>query len=81
MLKWASKSTEGRPVLGFGLDATNIKYLQAGRPIIAKVSIGGTVCDIVIHYGETQAKMLKDLRDAGINLPPGSVMTVPQSIQ
>lgn len=79
MLKWASKSKDGsRPVLGFGLEAKNIELLKAGRPIIAKVSISGVECDVVIHYGETAAKIFTDLEAAGVALPATNVTPLPQ---
>lgn len=61
MLKWASKRPDG-VVLGFGLEPTNIRDLQAGVPIIALVSVGGAPVHIVIHAGETADAMMADLR-------------------
>lgn len=79
MLKWTSKGNKtGRPVLGFGLEEKNLEELRKGRPIIAKVKIGGQECDVVIHYGDTQAKMLADLKGAGILTSDTNVTTLPQ---
>lgn len=58
MLRWNSTNPKnGAPVLGFGIDAENVRRLQAGQPIIASVSIEGKPCQIVIHYGESAEAM------------------------
>lgn len=73
MLK--ARTSNGAFILG--LDAENIKRLQAGKPILLSLAeIGGTD-DIVIMYGETTQDMLIELEGAsGRPLPaPKSVTT------
>lgn len=75
MLRWNSTNPNTKvPVLGFGIDAENVRRLQAGQPIIASVSIDGRPCQIVIHYGETIEAILEHLRDGG------SLIVIPQSM-
>jgi hypothetical protein len=74
MLKWVGKRKSGGAVLGFGLEAREIELLKQGRPIVASVSLGGVKYDIVIHYGETQAELLEQIRGQK------DVVFMPQSV-
>lgn len=68
MMRWTSKSN-GRVVLGFGLEAKNVEMLQKGRPIICRGMVRNIECDFVIHYGVTIDNMIADLRSAGVVVP------------
>ena len=72
MLK--ARTNEGTFILG--LDAENIKRLQAGKPILLSLAeIGGTD-DILIMYGETIDDMERELqRNTGRPLPVPTAAT------
>lgn len=56
-----------------GLDAENIKRLQAGRPIMLSLSALGGTDDIAIMYGETLADIQAELEQvSGEDLPQPS---------
>ena len=69
MIKWTTR-LNGRAIIWLGLEAGNVAYLQAGRPILIDGAALGLPVDIVIHYGETKELMIQQMREAGMTLPP-----------
>ncbi len=69
MLK--ARTTGGTFILG--LDAENIKRLQAGQPILLSLAELGGTDDIMIMAGNTVTEMMKELESAqGRPLPAPS---------
>lgn len=64
-----ARTTDGTFILG--LDAENVRRLQAGKPILVSLGqIGGTD-DVLIVYGETIEAIAAELeRASGARLPP-----------
>lgn len=53
-----------------GIDAENVRRLQAGKPIIVSLAELGGTDDVVIMYGETLADIQKELETVqGAPLP------------
>lgn len=53
----------GRPTIGLGLTAENIRRLKAGQPIsVAGESVNIPNVDILILYGETENDIFKELK-------------------
>jgi hypothetical protein len=54
----------------FGLSAKNVEKLMDGYPIVIDLrELGFDKGEVVIFYGETEAKMKEALEEAGIELP------------
>ena len=56
----------GRPFVGVAISAGNVQRLTEGKPIVVKGAEIGIDFDILIHYGETEAAILKELSDLGV---------------
>jgi hypothetical protein len=69
MIKLSATKGDGGKVLFLGLSRRNIELLTAGRPIRVIGKEVGCDHDIFIHFGETEAAMVKELIAAGIRLP------------
>lgn len=72
MLRATGIQTNGRKAVVLGIDAENVKRLQEGKPIHVDGASLGVPVDVMLFYGETNKHMLADLREAGVELPPGS---------
>lgn len=71
MLKFVIKGTrDDEPItmLGLGLSAGNVRYLQQGKPILIETEEVGTdrFDQILICAGETEDDIVSDLREAGV---------------
>lgn len=70
MIRLGYQSDQG-PVMFFGLTAENVKRLMTGDPIWVKAnSMGRSHPNVMIAYGNTPLEIVKELRAAGIQLPP-----------
>lgn len=65
-----SGTKDGKPFLFFGLEEGNIIKLKDGQPIVIDLKeLCGFDGEVVIAYGETQEKIVGDLRKAGVLSP------------
>lgn len=69
MIRWSATGLGGRKVIGLGIEEGNIERLKDGKPILVTGEALGFAGDIFITYGEDKAALLKQFRDAGIELP------------
>ncbi len=69
MIKARSNHPTRGPLLLFGLSAENIKRLQSGQPIKINLTEMGMQGEVLIMYGQTEAAIVEELRQAGIELP------------
>lgn len=69
MIKWKSEK-DGQKILGLALELGNIERLMEGMPIYIKGSDIGESTDIFIHYGLTADKIILQMKESGIVLPP-----------
>jgi hypothetical protein len=58
----------------FGIDAENVKRLQAGDPMVFDMTKLGGTDKLLIMYGDTMADIVKELEDAMGPLPPAQPM-------
>lgn len=57
-----------------GIDANNIRKLREGKPMVVDLfSLGGTD-RFMLAYGETLGDIIKELKDAGMELPPAQAL-------
>lgn len=67
MIKFAAHNKDGRRLLGFGLSRLNLQNLMRENPIfVFGEELGLAGYEIMIFFGETEEKMLADLKRAGI---------------
>ncbi len=69
MIKARSNHPTRGPLLLFGLSAENMKRLQSGQPIKINLTEMGMQGEVLIMYGQTEAAIVEELRQAGIELP------------
>jgi oligoribonuclease (3'-5' exoribonuclease) len=73
MIKFLTRGKDKRTVLGLGITDMNIKMLQQGRPVHVKgEDVQMDRLDIMIFHGKTEADLLKQMKQAGIELPKGT---------
>jgi hypothetical protein len=62
MVKFSAITPDGRPAMGFGLSAQNLKRLKAGQPIKIDGAQAGLpfAGDILIFYGRSEHDMLEE---------------------
>jgi hypothetical protein len=80
MVKFALTTPDGRPVLGLGLSAQNVKRLKAGQPIRIDGPASGLpfAGEILIFYGRTEHDMLEELSQ---HIGPDTQVTIdPRSL-
>lgn len=66
MIKFAAHNDDGRRLLGFGLSRLNVENLTRGNPIfVFGEEVGLAGYEIMIFFGETEEKMLADMKAAG----------------
>jgi len=59
-----------RMFIGLGLTKNNVERLQKNRPLIVTgEDVGLGKIDIVIFHGQDEASLLKQMNNAGIELP------------
>lgn len=64
MIKYVAKAKDGKTIVGFGIDAENVKRLMAAMPILVHLKdLGLADIDILIHYGDTQKRIYEDLEE------------------
>lgn len=72
MIKAASRTALGEPLLFLGLSGENVTRLTAGEPIritsaqLAEMGLPPML--VVIHYGRTEAAILAELKEHGVKL-------------
>lgn len=67
-----ARLSDGRFLLG--IDANNVQKMKEGKPLVVDLSDHGGVDCFIMVYGDTLADVLKDITDAGFNLPPAQPM-------
>lgn len=72
MIKLASKTALGEPLLFLGVSGENVTRLVAGGPIrvtsAALTALGLPPMVVVIHYGKTEQDILDEMRSHGMVL-------------
>jgi hypothetical protein len=72
MIKAATRTVLGQPVLFLGLSGENVTRLAAGEPIRITAQqlaeLGLPQIEVVIHYGQTEQSILDELKAHGIKL-------------
>lgn len=63
MIKFKFARKDGKPCLGFGLSAENVKRLKEGQPIVVDCFEMGVDVEIMIFYGETEQAIYDDLKE------------------
>lgn len=67
MIKFVKEMKNGSTLLGFGLSDENISRLKEGKPIYFHLDeLGIEGHDVLITYGETEDKIMEDLKNARI---------------
>lgn len=65
-----------------GIDAENVRRLQAGRPIVISLAELGGTDDVCIMYGETLEAVARELEAAaGAPLPPATPIDTARNTQ
>jgi hypothetical protein len=68
-----ARTTDGTAILG--LDAENVRRLQAGQPIQVNLEQMGGAHTVLIVYGQTVHDIARDLEQAsGAPLPPAQAL-------
>jgi hypothetical protein len=80
MIKFSVTTSDGRPAIGLGLSAHNLKRLKAGQPIFIDGASEGLpfAGAILLFYGRTEHDMLEDLSrhigpDTKVHIDPRSL--------
>jgi hypothetical protein len=80
MVKFSITTKDGRPAIGLGLSAHNLKRLKAGQPIVIDGAKDGLpfAGEILIFYGHREHDMLEDLSrhigpDTKVTIDPRSL--------
>lgn len=71
MIRAASTTNDGRPLVLLGLTPQNLQRLQEGEPILvdaAELGLDGRIC---ITFGPSERRIAEALRALGIDLPGG----------
>jgi hypothetical protein len=72
MIKAASRTALGEPLLFLGLSGENVTRLAAGEPVLITSSqlaeLGLPPMVIAIHYGKTEQAILAEIKAHGITL-------------
>lgn len=72
MIKAASRTALGEPLLFLGLSGENVTRLAAGEPILIRsvqlAELGLPPMVIAIHYGRTEDDILAEVKAHGITL-------------
>ena len=72
MIKAASRTALGEPLLFLGLSGENVTRLAAGEPILIRsaqmAELGLPSMVIAIHYGRTEEDILDEVKAHGITL-------------
>jgi hypothetical protein len=64
MIKFVARAGDGRRVLGLGLSRVNIERLMQNRPIhFSGNEVGLAGWDVLIFFGETEAKIAEHLQE------------------
>lgn len=67
MIKFRKENNNGVTLLGFGLSEENIKRLKQGEPIYFHLDeLGIEGHDVLITYGETEDKIMEDMKNVGL---------------
>ena len=66
MIKFGAETQDGKKLVGLGLTADSLRYLQEGRPIRISADsmkdVVGIEVEVLIFYGETNEVLQKDLQ-------------------
>jgi hypothetical protein len=76
MIRWVTRQENGRQLVTLGITEHNVRKLKAREPLYSKGEEIGMPFDIVIVYGRDQEQILRELQEAGVELPPGVVDAV-----
>lgn len=72
MVKFIANSEGGKKLVGLGLTEENVKRLKKGEPILIKGLELDLDFDIGIFYGETEAQIWIDFKNAGVEVKQGT---------
>jgi hypothetical protein len=74
VIKAASRTALGEPLLFLGLSGENVTRLAAGEPILIRsaqlAELGLPPMVIAIHYGRTEEDILAEVKQHGIAVRP-----------
>lgn len=76
MIQWVTRQKNGRQLVTLGITELNVRKLKAREPLYANGAEIGLAFDIAIVYGRDQEQILRELEEAGVELPPGAVDAV-----
>lgn len=69
MIKFLVDGKNGAKLVGLGLSQGNIDRLKEGKPIYLHLDeLGIEGIDVLIHYGETEDKIIEDFKGKGLIL-------------
>jgi hypothetical protein len=74
MIKAASRTALGEPLLFLGLSGENVTRLAAGEPVLITSSqlaeLGLPPMVIAIHYGRTEDDIVAEIKAHGVKMRP-----------
>lgn len=74
MFKGSITLPDGRPLLVFGLSTLNLERLPQDMPIMFDTDKFSSVkVRVLIFHGSNELAMVRQLEEAGIQLPPGQI--------
>lgn len=79
MIRAVATKVDGSKLLVLGITKENVERLKQGRPIHVEGAPMGVDTSVVIYYGETARDLIKQLKDAGIELPAVPIVGIPKA--
>jgi hypothetical protein len=76
MIRWVTRQENGRRLVTLGITEHNVRRLKAREPLYADGAEIGLPFDVAIVYGRDLEQILRELQEAGVELPPGAVDAV-----
>ncbi len=69
MIRWSATGPGGRKIIGLAIEDGNIDRLKAGKPIFVQADVLGFEGDIFITYGTDKIAIIRQFKEAGVELP------------
>lgn len=69
MIRAVARKKNGRTLLVLGVDDVNVKHLTSNEPIHVEGAPLGIDVDVLIMHGTTLRDVIRQLKDAGVELP------------